>query len=393
MAKQAKPSATGAKAAATATVVASGNAVAALQRAVAATEPGDRLVEVLAAWAVYPSHLLVVMVTRVAAIAAREREAISGLDVAERHAAWLAVEAGHDAADVDRLLATLVEGRCAQAIERMTRMAARPRDPRFVAQLAAYITADPTQHRGETSPVPFTSDANRKFWVQLLALVEDRGDASLVAPFAAVAAREPGSNFARWLATKLTQLAPILAARAPRPLAPAEAAALAALDASVARIEAAFKPVVDTSAALFDAVWAAPDDDAPRLVLADFLTERGDPRGEFIMLQLAHAAGALDAAGKKREKELLKRHKKLWLGPIGVLMQPHALRFERGFLVTCFLEPNAALEATLGNHPAWSTIREYYIHGYARETARPLAAMLDKHGASQSTTRFTRGLE
>lgn len=86
--------------------------------------------------------------------------------------------------------------------------------------------------------------------------------------------------------------------------------------------------------------------------------------------------GSVVATLQAREKELLKRHKKIWLGPIVNLVQSHALRFERGFLCTCFLEPNAKLEATLGSHPAWSTIREFYYHAYARETAKPLAAML-----------------
>lgn len=35
------------------------------------------------------------------------------------------------------------------------------------------------------------------------------------------------------------------------------------------------------------AIEAAPDEDGPRLVYADWLQQRGDPRGEFIALQLA----------------------------------------------------------------------------------------------------------
>jgi uncharacterized protein (TIGR02996 family) len=37
---------------------------------------------------------------------------------------------------------------------------------------------------------------------------------------------------------------------------------------------------------LLEAVLAAPDDDAPRLVYADALLDRGDPRGELIVVQL-----------------------------------------------------------------------------------------------------------
>lgn len=37
-------------------------------------------------------------------------------------------------------------------------------------------------------------------------------------------------------------------------------------------------------AALFAEIVQAPHDDAPRLVYADWLLERGDPRGELIAL-------------------------------------------------------------------------------------------------------------
>ena len=40
-----------------------------------------------------------------------------------------------------------------------------------------------------------------------------------------------------------------------------------------------------TDDALLDRIIGAPDDLAARLVYADLLTERGDPRGPFIALQ------------------------------------------------------------------------------------------------------------
>jgi uncharacterized protein (TIGR02996 family) len=49
----------------------------------------------------------------------------------------------------------------------------------------------------------------------------------------------------------------------------------------------------DTEAALLAAIRAAPDDDAPRLVYADWLTERGDARGAMIVAQCESKSGAL----------------------------------------------------------------------------------------------------
>lgn len=76
--------------------------------------------------------------------------------------------------------------------------------------------------------------------------------------------------------------------------------------------------------ALLDAVLAAPDDDGPRLVYADWLLERGDPRGEFIQLQCGPVRNA------KREAALLKEHQQAWLAPL----RPHlrTVRWRRGFV-------------------------------------------------------------
>jgi uncharacterized protein (TIGR02996 family) len=75
-----------------------------------------------------------------------------------------------------------------------------------------------------------------------------------------------------------------------------------------------------------------PDDDAPRRVLADLLTERDDPRGEFITLQLHEA---LDVKLNKRMRKLERTHWQSWLGPLARLVEQP--RFERGFLIACTL--------------------------------------------------------
>ncbi|MFO0552279.1 MAG: TIGR02996 domain-containing protein [Polyangiaceae bacterium] len=79
--------------------------------------------------------------------------------------------------------------------------------------------------------------------------------------------------------------------------------------------------------ALLAAIRANPDDDEPRLVLADWLTARGDPRGEFIQIQcklkraLVGVAGRaapprdLDATTEEladREQALLARYGNQW---------------------------------------------------------------------------------
>lgn len=81
---------------------------------------------------------------------------------------------------------------------------------------------------------------------------------------------------------------------------------------------------------LLAAVLAEPEADAPRLVLADWLSEQGDPRGEFISVQCELARGSPRALElHARETALLGVHGAQWLGPSGPdLLQ---VQFRRGF--------------------------------------------------------------
>lgn len=75
-----------------------------------------------------------------------------------------------------------------------------------------------------------------------------------------------------------------------------------------------------TRRALEDALAENPDDLAAHHAYADLLTELGDPRGEFIQVQLALENEALSPAQRKtlrrREQALLKKHERTWLGPM-----------------------------------------------------------------------------
>lgn len=73
-------------------------------------------------------------------------------------------------------------------------------------------------------------------------------------------------------------------------------------------------PLDATHEGLIAAVIAAPHDDAPRWMLADWLEERSDPRGRFIALQLA-AEHASDPGPLRAEADaLLERHRADWVG-------------------------------------------------------------------------------
>jgi uncharacterized protein (TIGR02996 family) len=95
---------------------------------------------------------------------------------------------------------------------------------------------------------------------------------------------------------------------------------------------------------LLAAVLDAPEDDDARLVYADYLLEQGDPRGEFIQIQIRLGGSAWGARGRRssnvleltneeliaREKSLLKRHQKAWLEPFRTAIRTWI--WKRGFV-------------------------------------------------------------
>jgi uncharacterized protein (TIGR02996 family) len=94
---------------------------------------------------------------------------------------------------------------------------------------------------------------------------------------------------------------------------------------------------VDERRALMAAIIANPDEDTPRLALADWLDEHGDAhdraRAEFIRCQITAARGGPDAKkAEKRASALRSKHYRHWLGPIVRLPQMYLKRhpFSRG---------------------------------------------------------------
>jgi uncharacterized protein (TIGR02996 family) len=91
-----------------------------------------------------------------------------------------------------------------------------------------------------------------------------------------------------------------------------------------------------TNDALLDAILADPDDDSPRLVYADWLDERGNPRGEFIRVQCELARlpkyDTKRAPIETREQELLNQHGAEWAQPVASIAREY--QFHRGFIDT-----------------------------------------------------------
>jgi uncharacterized protein (TIGR02996 family) len=100
---------------------------------------------------------------------------------------------------------------------------------------------------------------------------------------------------------------------------------------------------------LIAAVQAAPDDDAPRAVYGDALSDAGDPLGELVAVQLE--LGRLDhkdflrrAQLEDRERVLLRKHGKKWLKPYAKLAT--GVHFRRGLVERMTVSPQTLLERT-----------------------------------------------
>ena len=254
-----------------------------------------------------------------------------------------------DARQPDELPATLaavLTPRVSTTLERFTPLL-RVDDPR----VSAYALF-------ELERLPFTTPGAQPLLEAFIRVIVARKDSRLL----------PASKQIReGLRTRLTR-------------APVRDAVLAELDDAVAVLKAREPGSDDASRALHDslrarlaplaapaqseeallaAIYARPADDGPRLVYADWLLERGEPRGEFITLQFKRRAGS--AGVDQREGQLLKKYGKQWLGPLAPVLSfgkgYSGTTFERGFISTAdiILSVGQKLEPLWAAAP-WRTV-------------------------------------
>jgi uncharacterized protein (TIGR02996 family) len=131
-------------------------------------------------------------------------------------------------------------------------------------------------------------------------------------------------------------------------------------EVSLARTRA---PRASSAAELLELVHQDPDDDAARLVYADFLLEQGDPLGEFVHLQFRQRGPGLSPQAQQRMEGLQRKHQRDWLRPLWpALVAGGRLRveppvFERGFLVGAWVAPPPHPLSGLWQRPEWATVR------------------------------------
>lgn len=175
-----------------------------------------------------------------------------------------------------------------------------------------------------------------KLWRRLVGCIERHGDTGVsqeAQPYLEKL-RQRGATWGYSVARVENVLAKLGKKRPPVPIDPELLDRLGkAIDASSEAHGRDVAAVKQTGEAMLEAILAAPDDDTPRLVYADWLTERRSPLGEFITLQVSRAGKRPTKDARERESQLLASHRQALLGPFDGVMAKNGLVFERGFLV------------------------------------------------------------
>lgn len=215
--------------------------------------------------------------------------------------------------------------RHAAFLDRLAKLRARTPDPRIAAALASVVLAAPLE-------VPTVLAATEVYGPVLEALAAQR-DPATWARLDDGWARCRGVSVRKFLEEAVPAMLAGLQAPEPAP-GGQERAAWAALAEARPRVDA------KGAEALLRRIEDSPDDDEARLVWADWLLEAGDPRGEFVVLQVRAARGEATPAQRRRERALFRDHRAQWLGVLDQALEK--ARFERGCLHSAQLAPNAA---------------------------------------------------
>lgn len=306
-----------------------------LEAAVKASSPVVSMLALCRAWALVPS-------TRIAKVArgfARQLsvESVPGANSEDREIAWMELAARAGPVDVSELLATPWSRKPKDAVRRLSVLSRLGPDPRVVGSLLELDTGN-----------RYPSTAGHRFWQDVYGLLLRWGS---VEAMERVPKDLPASEHtSEWNAARYRSIFEPLAVRwAGRwPVEPAlPPSTLALLEA----LELKLAPSQRLTEGLLAGVHAAPAQGSPRLVFADALTEQGDPRGEFIALQFAHAAGELPLGKREHMQRLLVASGRTWFDGLENQVAPLAV-FHQGFLREVRLATRAPDPAA----PAWNTV-------------------------------------
>ncbi len=261
----------------------------------------DLLGRLIAAWARSFDERLIVPIAAAGAAQSAKRGPLRAASKGELEKAWLALAAKKDPGDVDRLLGTPWPGAWKLALARVEALKSFPPDPRIAA-----------------------------------------------------AVKEHAARYTSWRGRAVMEAAESVVSQMHQ---------LKMRDAPAALLDEAAKLPTHTVdlEALWKGFWEDPRDEGRRAVLADALQSTGDPRGEFIALQVAIDEGRADASAEKRAKALLDQHIDSWSGGLPAVERA-SREFRRGFLVAVSFKPDSEHLPQSLERNEWRTIERLNIN-------------------------------
>ncbi|MER2566842.1 MAG: TIGR02996 domain-containing protein [Myxococcaceae bacterium] len=285
--------------------------------------------------------------------------------------AWLELEAQHDPLDLPRLFAAIVPAvKSGPAAERVKLLSAW-KDPRVVTGVLSLLEKP---GRSATTTLPFF-----KACIEALKSSGDvrarDGLTSLSSRYKAIV----NSAMGEVVAGHCAKASEAMTSLKEPVLSDADAKRLDELEQGYdVELRATASKASDTKRAkqsddgLLAAIYANPDDDGPRLVFADTLTERGDERGEFISLQVRRAAGQGSLEMLAREQALYRDHLRVaaWNLP---LSSGGECFVHRGFPSVVRLSSRST--KTVIGSPAWATVEGMLLPNGV--SAKQLNALVD----------------
>ncbi|HEY0251991.1 MAG TPA: TIGR02996 domain-containing protein, partial [Kofleriaceae bacterium] len=308
-----------------------------LENALAASRDEDwriALGHLLAAWQITPAREVLAAFDAVDPRARETTWTVAGRDPDELAHAWL-----HAITDADAALFSVLcdnfeacgRGQHVRMLAAARRMASHPR---FGELLVRRLKRRARRLHGYWSPLP----ENLAYWPpfeaaahasrdprvpELLREYEDangRVDRHAVPPPIAWPTLDDRS---RAICARIVELAPRLRTKRDRDLA--------------------------AHAMLLEAIYQAPGDPGPKLAFADFLQQRGDPRGELVALQLTASPGRwLKRTRQRRMDAILQTFWRDLKAPAPITA---GVVFRGGF------PARIRMAGPLGNEPAWRLIR------------------------------------
>lgn len=321
----------------------------------------DLLAEATAAWRTsrHPRWAAIAAAAARAELAKHPERPVTGTGKKKADAAaWHALAEQNDPLDLPRLFAALRTTTAEEAAHRVKLLWKR-NDPRIVDELLSVLEAP-----------SWRANAFKKFVLGAIEVFADARDVRARDAMADLAPRYKAiieTTVGDWTSTHLARAAAAMADVEPKQLSAKDEARLAELEKTFQPPPQKKRSNAQSDTELLELIYAAPDDDTPRLVFADSLSERGDLRGEFISLQVQRARGQGTPELLKREQELAKDHKRLtaWALP---LANGGTFRMGRGFPEAITLKP-ASAKKVLGER-AWATVKDVdWLHRLSTKLA------------------------